>query len=65
MSKINQKDFNALVSKQIVNRKGKTYTNLVCTVLLNNGDVVSFEFSPKFYNHKFDYKLKQNINEVK
>lgn len=62
---INQNELNASLVKHCVISKGKTYENLLLLVRLNNGEVVSFEVSPKFYNRKFDYKLKQNINEVK
>lgn len=65
MSKTNQKELNALLTKKSVNKNGKNYTNLVLEVVLNNGEVVSFEISAMFYNRKFDYKLKQNINEAK
>lgn len=62
---INQNELNASLVKMSVVSKGKTYQNLILLVRLNNGEVVSFEVAPKFYNRKFDFKLKQNINEVK
>lgn len=62
--KTNQK-LNALLSKKSVQKNGKTFTNLVLEVLLNNGQVVHFEIIEKFYNSKFDYLLKSNIDEVK
>lgn len=65
MNKINQKEFNANLSKKSVQKNGKTYTNLVLTVALDNGEVVSFEIVEKFYNSKFDFKVKSNIKEVK
>lgn len=65
MEKINQKEFNANLSKKSVQKNGKTYTNLVLTVALDNGEVVSFEIVEKFYNSKFDFKVKSNIKEVK
>lgn len=64
MAKTNQ-NLNATLSKKTVAKNGKTFTNLVLEVLLNNGKVVEFEIQPKFYNHKFDFMIKQNINEVK
>lgn len=65
MNKINQKELNANLSKKSVQKNGKTYTNLVLTVALDNGEVVSFEIVEKFYNSKFDFKVKSNIKEVK
>ena len=62
--KINQKELNATLVKHSVTSKGKTYENLILLVQLNNGEVVSFEITPKFYNRKFVFKLKQNLNEV-
>lgn len=65
MKNNNLGSLNSLIEKKTVERNGKHYVNLIATVVLNDGSVVSFEIQPKFYNRKFDYKLKQNLNECK
>ena len=63
MGKTNQK-LNSTLSIKKVEKNGKTFNNLLLTVLLNNGEVVTFEIKEKFFNHKFNFKLVQNLSEV-
>lgn len=64
MKNTNQK-LNATLSKKIVAKNGKTFTNLLVSVVLNNGRVVNFEIQPKFYNSKLMCLITHNIDEVK
>lgn len=56
---------NAYVSKKTSEKDGKKYVNFYVTLQLNNGEVVNFQFKEAFFNKKFNYKLRQNLDEVK
>ena len=55
MKETNQKNATLFVKKS----KGKLYLYVEAT--LKNGEVVCFAIKQAFYNAKFDYKLKQNL----
>lgn len=56
---------NANLVKKVSEKDGKKYVNLYLTVELNNGEVVNFQIREAFFNKKFNYKLRQNIDEGK
>ena len=58
------KKLNALLQKKSVTKAGKHYVNLVLIVVLDNGEVVTFQVAPKFYNSKLNYKISKNIQEA-